>query len=179
MNDYGIRMESFSEADFDTLISWISSEKELVQFAGPTFRFPLTKEQLSEHLEDSRRYAFKIIHTKANQPIGYCEAYHADEQNGRLCRVIIGDKNYRGKGYGTLLAKLLTAWTFDNLHVNSINLNVYDFNAAAIRSYENAGFKKMAVNEMTTQIENENWGSFKMAIEREVFYKKFRPYNSE
>ncbi len=49
-NNQNIRIEKFSETDFDTLLSWVKDEKELIQFAGPIFSFPLTKEQLIKHL---------------------------------------------------------------------------------------------------------------------------------
>ena len=171
MKHQDIRLEHFSESDFTTLISWIKDDKELMQFAGPIFSFPLTKEQLHNYIADTNRHVFKIIHNDTNTVIGHCESYKTDEQNSRLCRILIGNKNYRGIGYGTLLTKLLTKWTFDNSHSNFVELNVYDFNTSAIKSYENAGFKKIAINEAITQINDENWKSYKMTVERETFYK--------
>lgn len=172
MKDFDIRLEIFSETDFDTLISWVKDENELIQFAGPIFSFPLTKEQLHDNLADIKRHAFKIIHNDTNTTIGYGEVYKTDEQNSRLCKILIGDKKFRGKGYGIILTKLLTQWSFDNLKVNFIDLNVYDFNNFAIKAYEGVGFKKTTTNELTTQVGNENWTSYKMTIGREEFYKK-------
>jgi RimJ/RimL family protein N-acetyltransferase len=86
----------------------IENFSELIQFAGTIFSFPLTKEQLRNYLADSKRYTFKIIHNDTNTTIGHCEAYKMDEQNSRLCRILIGDKTFHGKGYGTILTKILT-----------------------------------------------------------------------
>lgn len=174
-NNQDIRIEKFNDTDFDTLLSWVKDEKELIQFAGSIFNFPLTKEQLRTYLSDAKRYAFKIIHNHTNNTIGHCEAYKTDEQNSRLCRILIGEKNFRGKGYGTILTKLLTEWSFEHLNTNSIDLNVYDFNTSAIKSYENVGFKITAINEATTEVNNENWTSYKMTVTREEFYEKNRP----
>ena len=174
MDNQDIRLEPFCETDFDTLISWVTNEKELVQFAGPVFTFPLTKEQLYHYLTDTKRYAFKVIHTDSNLVIGHCEVYMMNEQSSKLCRILIGDKSFRGKGYGTLLTQLLTEWTFDNMQVNFVDLNVYDFNTYAIRAYENAGFKKTAINEATTRVSNEHWTSYKMTVRREIFYERVR-----
>ena len=44
-----IRLKPFTARDFLRLINWMDSERELVQFAGPTFSFPLTEKQLSEY----------------------------------------------------------------------------------------------------------------------------------
>lgn len=169
-----IRLEIFFETDFDRLISWVNDEKELIQFAGPIFSFPLTREQLYTYLADTKRHAFKIIHNDTNTTIGHCEVYKEDEQNSKLCRILIGDKNFRGKGYGKLLTTILTEWTFDNLHAHFVNLNVYDFNTSAIKSYESVGFKITAINETTTQVNNENWRSYKMTVDREQFQEKIR-----
>lgn len=174
MNDCEIKLENFSETDFETLISWVKDEKELMQFAGPIFSFPLTKEQLRSYIADTERYAFKIIHSATNTTIGHCEAYKTDDQNSRLGRILIGDKKFRGKGYGTLLTKLLTGWIFDNLQVSFVDLNVYDFNTSAIKSYENVGFKIVGINETTTLVSNENWTSYKMRVDRENFHEKIQ-----
>lgn len=173
-NNQDIRLEKFSETDFDTLLSWVKEEKELIQFAGPIFSFPLTREQLRNYLTDTKRHAFKVIHNDTNTTIGHCEAYKTDKQNSKLCRILIGDKNFRGKGYGTILIKILTEWSFDNLNTNFVDLNVYDFNTSAIKSYENVGFKKIYTNQATTQVNNENWASYKMTVTREEFYEKIR-----
>lgn len=176
-----ITFEPFTDADFDRLISWIKNEKELVQFAGPVFNFPLTRAQLHNYLIDPKRHAFKIIHVDTHTVIGHCEAYQEDEQHSRLCRILIGDKSFRGKGYGTVLTKMLTEWIFENLQAEYITLNVYDFNAAAIKSYEKAGFVITAVNENKIQVCDEMWTSYKMRVDRENFYNitKQKPTNIE
>jgi RimJ/RimL family protein N-acetyltransferase len=170
--EQNIRLEKFSEKDFDRLISWINDEKELIQFAGPIFTFPLTHEQLHNYLADIKRHAFKIIHNETNNTIGHCETYQTNEQNSRLCRILIGDKSFRGKGFGTILTKLLTEWSFENLKINSVDLNVYEFNTFAIKAYEKVGFKKTIMSEGITRVNNESWKSHQMSVTREEFSEK-------
>jgi len=142
-----------------------------VQFAGPVFSFPLTREQLEDNLADRRRHAFNIILEDSNQVIGYGEVYHTDAYQSRLCRILIGDIHTRGKGYGKKgTAKLLT-WSFDHLHTDVVDLNVYSFNTAAIKAYESIGFKKIAVNESLVVVDHEEWISYNMKVTREEFYK--------
>lgn len=171
MKNAAIRLEKFSEIDFDTLIHWIKDEKELIRFAGPIFRFPISTEQLHHYTKDPKRHIFKIIHSATNQTIGHAELYQEDDRHSRLCRILIGDKNYRGKGYGTVLTKMLTIWAFENLETYSISLNVYDFNTFAIKAYENVGFKISKINEQTITVDNEIWTSYKMTIEKDDFDK--------
>lgn len=170
MNQTDIRLEHFSTADVERLISWIGNEKEMVKFAGPSFTFPLTKDQLLRHLDDTKRHAFNIIHNDTVTTIGHGEVYHTNEHTGRICLIIIGDKQFRGEGYGTMATRLLTDWSFKNLHTKMVDLNVYDFNTAAIKAYERVGFRIITNNNTPTIIDGESWTSCRMQITREQFY---------
>ncbi len=158
-----ITLQPFTEKDFGNLISWIDNEKELIQFAGPIFKFPLTVEQLKNYLEEPNRHPFKIIIKNSNLAIGHCEAYTCNN-SVRLCRIIIGNKNYRGQGLGYTATKLLIKWSINNLKPSTINLNVYDFNTTAIKCYEKIGFKRTEETKTTT-LQNETWTSIKMILE--------------
>lgn len=163
-NEQRIRLENFSETDFDTLISWVKDEKELVQFAGQIFQFPLTAEQLKEYLKDKNRHPFKIVLNTSNTVIGHCEAYQTSNDTVKLCRIIIGDKSYRGQGLGYEATKELINWCIENLRPKTIELNVYDFNTIAIKCYEKLGFQR--TNDSKTIILNgENWTSVKMYLD--------------
>ena len=46
-----IELKPFTENDFPIFKSWIHSEEELFQFAGPIFTYPLTDEQLTKYIK--------------------------------------------------------------------------------------------------------------------------------
>ncbi len=54
--------------------------------------------------------------------------------------ILIGDKNYWNRGYGTDAVRLLLQHGFTTLNLNRIYLHVFDTNPRAIRAYEKAGF---------------------------------------
>lgn len=54
--------------------------------------------------------------------------------------IMIGNKNYWNKGYGTEAMELLLQHGFETLNLHRIMLRVYAFNPRAIRSYQKAGF---------------------------------------
>jgi diamine N-acetyltransferase len=54
--------------------------------------------------------------------------------------IMIGEKEYWGKGYGTEAVRLLTQYGFNTLNLNRIFLRVFEDNHRAIRAYEKAGF---------------------------------------
>lgn len=94
-----IRLQKFDHTCYDTLISWIDSAESLMQFAGPAFTFPLTKQQLDISLSDPKRFAFKVIEACNGITIGHAEIY-VSKTGAYLGRIFIGDPQKRGKGLG-------------------------------------------------------------------------------
>ena len=165
-----IRLGPFAKADFNKLISWVDSEEDLIQFAGPIFKFPLTERQLEKYLEDKNRFAFKVIETDPEQTIGHCEIY-LTEETAKLCRILIGEKSFRGKGLGLQIVNDLLEISFAHFDRPFIELNVYDWNVGAIKCYEKAGF---AINKNKTsiiEVKGMLWNSLNMTIDKATWDK--------
>jgi RimJ/RimL family protein N-acetyltransferase len=138
-----ITLEKFTEEDFDRLINWIKSEDDLIVFAGPGFKFPLTNEQLSEYIDSKNRIVYKVIESKSNKVIGHCELNDINQntKNARVCRVLIGDESCRNKGYGKKVVQELINVAFNELSLNNLTLKVYEKNLSAVKCYTNCGFE--------------------------------------
>jgi RimJ/RimL family protein N-acetyltransferase len=96
-----INILPFYPSDFFQFISWIDSHETLVQFAGATtFQFPATEVQLQSYCEKTDRLIFKVIHMADNKNIGHAELLFLGDGKARICRVLIGDPAFRGKGLG-------------------------------------------------------------------------------
>lgn len=54
--------------------------------------------------------------------------------------IMIGEKDYWNKGYGTEVMRTMCHYGFEELNLNRIWLRVYDTNPRARKAYENAGF---------------------------------------
>jgi RimJ/RimL family protein N-acetyltransferase len=152
------------------LISWISNEEELMQFGGPSFRFPLTPEQLDISLADTNRIAFRIVRIDTNRSIGHAEIYLLDDA-ARLGRIIIGDTSQRGKGIGQQVMHLLLEYTFNQLGKTKAELNVFDWNIAAIKCYEKVGFIKDDSKRLERTVNGKTWTAFNMWIDKKIYYE--------
>lgn len=85
---------------------------------------------------------FGIFYNKNNKHIGNIKLEPINPMEGKAALgLLIGNKDYWGKGIGTEATKLLIQYAFDNLKINEINLGVISENKAAIRVYEKAGLK--------------------------------------
>ncbi|HRG38886.1 MAG TPA: GNAT family protein [Bacteroidia bacterium] len=160
-----IELEPFNKSDFSRLISWIHSGEMLLQFAGGIFKHPLTHQQLHEYLKDENRIAFKVLYKQTNEIIGHAEIMKMDDHHVKICRIIIGDQNQRGKGYGQALMKELVIFAAEKLKAKSIELNVYDWNTSAIKCYERVGFKINPLKSKTVKFKDEvEWKAVNMVF---------------
>ncbi|MEP6513720.1 MAG: GNAT family protein [Parafilimonas sp.] len=161
-----IKLERFDKNDYDDLISWIDSEETLMQIAGPIFSFPLTHEQLDESLQNKNRFAFNVIDLDTNENIGHCEIYLTDV-SAKLDHIIIGKELQRGKGVGKQIVNALVEFVFNNFDRSKIELNVFDWNVAAIKSYEKVGFKINPDKKLEQKIKGQTWTAFNMILNNE------------
>ena len=158
-----INLQRFSEKDFCNLISWVTSRQDLIQFAGSIFEFPLTKKQLNNYIKNSAVNAYKVMHGKVH--IGHAEIYFAENNPPKLCRILIGDKNYRGKGFGQEIVNQLLDICKEKYNPGIVELNVFDWNESAIKCYEKVGFKFNREKQKEIIVNGKNWLSINMFIE--------------
>jgi RimJ/RimL family protein N-acetyltransferase len=101
-------------------------------------------EELKQYIIDknnSQNCLFLGIFLKDGKHIGNLKLEPIDFKNEKgTLGILIGDKEYWGKGLGTEAVKLLVSWAFNNLKLEEVNLGVISENKAAIRVYEKAGF---------------------------------------
>jgi RimJ/RimL family protein N-acetyltransferase len=57
----------------------------------------------------------------------------------------IGEREYRGKGYGSDAIRLILRYAFEELNLYRVWTHTISFNQAAMRCFERAGFKKEGV----------------------------------
>ncbi|MES2430735.1 MAG: GNAT family protein [Bacteroidota bacterium] len=160
-----IQLQKLTPQDFDTLISWVDTAELLMQFAGPGFTFPLTHQQITSSVNDPHRLAFKVIETTTDEMIGHAEIY-LKEKSACLGRIIIGDKDRRGKGIGQEIMKQLLEYSFSKLNQTKVELNVFDWNANAIKCYEKFGFEIERGKERETKMNDEIWTVVNMTLEK-------------
>lgn len=146
-------LESFDPTqDIDRLMSWIDSEFINVVWASKTFSFPLEKQQLINHFNNSEPNnitPFKLViineETSEKVVVGHAEIENLIEEI-KISRVII-DEKHRGRGFGTAALRLLIDWIKNNLpEYNKICLTVFTFNKNAIAVYQKVGFELFEID---------------------------------
>ncbi len=86
-------------------------------------------------------YHFVICRLTDGEPIGTAGLHDLDLVNGNAeFGISIGEKGEWNKGYGTDALNAICDFGFGELRLHRVELEVYEGNARARRSYEKAGF---------------------------------------
>ena len=160
-----IELEAFTEGDFKVFKDWIHNEEELSQFAGRTFSYPVTDEQLLNYIRTPEKRSFKVILNATNETIGHC-SINFEAGNYRLCRILVGKKELRGQKIGEQIIRKMVDLLFLDPKVEKLDLNVFDFNKAAIRCYGKVGFKIDHNNSSEITVNGKVWKRLNMVLKR-------------
>lgn len=86
---------------------------------------------------------FFVIDYKRIRSVGTIALYEFGEDDCSIGKVVIGEKNLRGKGlayYSFIMAMCIGIW---ELKINKFKLSVHEKNFVALKLYRKLGFKKV------------------------------------
>jgi RimJ/RimL family protein N-acetyltransferase len=166
-----LTLEPFAMTDAGRLIGWVPDARFLMQWSGPQYRFPLTREQLAQTFaateqEPSAHLMFTARESPGARAVGHIELMRIDraQRSGHVARVLIGEPDCRGRGLGTEMMRLLIAHAFGPLELATLTLGVFTFNASAIACYRRLGFVPVEGPPLTRAFENESWDLLLMKL---------------
>jgi len=103
---------------------------------------PELKKYVRKKIDNPDIIFFGIFEKDTNIHIGNVKLEINREQKKAIFGILIGDKNYWGRGLGTEATKLISEYAFINSDIDEIELGVISDNIVACKAYERAGFKK-------------------------------------
>jgi len=122
---------------------WVNDPETRVPL-GSLFR-PMSEDAEREFIEstakDENAVHLAIVLRDGDRHIGVMGLHELNWKDRRATfGIFIGEKDCRGRGYGTEATQLMLQHAFRSLNLHRVELTVYAFNKQAIRSYEKAGF---------------------------------------
>lgn len=139
-------LRAYKAEDIPFATSFVN-DKELKKLLVTNIPFPTTpweeeswvKAQTSNN---DGKYNFAIEDLETKKYIGGCGIQSVNWLSRvAVVGIMIGDKDYWGKGYGTDAMMVLKRFIFEDMNINKIRLHTFSFNERAIKSYEKCGFK--------------------------------------
>lgn len=140
-----VNLRAIERKDLDEIMKWVN-DREVTKYLA-AFLYPVSQEEEEKFLERamSRNDTEKnlVMETKERVYIGQISLHKIDWKNSNAeLGIVIGNKEYWGKGYGTEAIKILLHHAFNQMNLYKIYLQVFEFNQRGIRCYEKCGFKK-------------------------------------
>jgi RimJ/RimL family protein N-acetyltransferase len=108
---------------------------------------------------------FAIEDIKKNLHIGNCALHKINWEKG-CCEmgIMIGDKDYWDKGYGSDAIKSIIKLSLSVLRLKNIVLNVYSYNKRAIKVYKKLGFKVIQIQNKEHFYDGKFWDTLVMEL---------------
>jgi acetyltransferase, GNAT family len=134
-------IKGISDKNKNYIVEWTNGKgKEfLEQWAGASLDFPLTASQI-----DDLKNIYSIF--CENEFVGIIQKIRKEHDNIHIGRFLINPE-LTGRGLGKRALIEFINLIFQDENVNSITLNVFDYNAGAKKLYEKVGFEVVNVTE--------------------------------
>lgn len=135
-----IQYEKFVEQHIPTYYKWRNDETVAV-FDQSEFLRPRSYEEIEDWaqiLVNGHTYIASVDGVY----IGTIALMKVDERNRHAeLAIVIGEKDYWSKGYGSQMMHTLLEYGFEGLNLERLYLHVFSFNERAIKFYEKFNFK--------------------------------------
>lgn len=114
---------------------------------------------------DSANYLFGIFNKTNNSHIGNIKLWIFDKNHcSAELGVVIGEKEYWGKGYATEAIKSITQWGFSSTGLKRIEAGCYDSNMGSLRAFLKAGYTVEGFKRSCVESEGVRVGCFSLAM---------------
>lgn len=137
-----INIEPIKIQDIETIRMWRNNENDNDIFFNNKY---ISKEEQKKWYEKYKNNVndkmFIIYCDKIS--VGTVALYNIDFENNiaEFGRLLIGNKEFRGKNIAFTATKILCKYGFNKLNLNKITLEVYKKNIKALNLYKRVGFK--------------------------------------
>jgi len=143
-----VLLRPVKRSDISYFLKWFN-DPEILQYVG--LYLPMTEmseEKFIEDLGTTRARSdvvlvIEAIEGDSTKPIGSCGLHNiSPKDHNALFGIVIGEKDYWSKGYGTEAARLLIDYGFQQLNLHRISSGALAFNDRSIKLHKKLGFRE-------------------------------------
>jgi RimJ/RimL family protein N-acetyltransferase len=141
-----VRLRAVELDDLDRYLAWVN-DPEVVQYLATQAAHPVSRVQEEEWIRQAVKqtrppeitYAIETLQDGTH--IGSVSLHHVGHTAHHSdLGVLIGDKTYWNRGFGTDAITTMLHHAFEDLNLNRVSLEVHDDNGRAIACYRKCGF---------------------------------------
>ena len=140
-----VNLRAVERKDLEEIMKWVN-DREVTKYLS-AFLYPVSRAEEEKFLERAMSHNDTeknlVMETKEGDYIGQISLHKIDWKNRNAeLGIVIGNKEYWGKGYGTDAIKILLNHAFNQMNLYKVYLRVFDYNQRGVRCYEKCGFKE-------------------------------------
>ncbi|GLS92059.1 N-acetyltransferase [Psychromonas marina] len=150
---------TFTDKDFKQLIDWISCDELNYLWAGPTYSYPLTVQQITTHCDQPE--VFPFLFQVSGRNAGFIELYRVADDHYRICRVFIANE-YRGHGLSKQMMANIIVKAQVKFNCKLLSLAVFEHNIVAKNCYLALGFDVVDTEIGTRVYKEKSWNLVRM-----------------
>ncbi len=155
--------------DYSYIHNWITDERTHALWCANLIPYPMTEEKLQDVLEkdaaDGGGCAY-VATADDGTLLGFFVLSVNVINNSGFLKFVIVNNEFRGKGYGAQMIKLIQRYAFEIAGVSSIQINAFDVNTSARKCYARNGFVEDSFTENALVFHDESWGRYHMAVSK-------------
>ena len=137
-------LSPFDAEDIESYTKWAEwmNDKTVADTYGGNHNL-VSLSSAKKTIGELKGHRFSIILLDSEILIGHISLHDVDHFNrNAFLGIVIGEEEYRNKGYGTEAVRLVLDYGFKTLNLHSIMLSVHADNSAAIACYKKVGFSE-------------------------------------
>jgi RimJ/RimL family protein N-acetyltransferase len=166
-----VRLAAMQRDYLPLFVEWVN-DYEIAGFINPGLITPISLDDENDWFDEMRKSKeskiFAILTLDEDKVIGNCSLGRISWKNrSATFGILIGDRQYWDKGYGTDATQALMRYAFDEMGLNRVELWVFAYNTRAIRCYEKVGFKLEGTRRQSTFRDGRWWDEHMMALLRD------------
>lgn len=143
-----VLLRPVKRSDISYFLRWFN-DPEVIQYLE--LYLPMTEmseEKFIEELGSTRARSdvllvIEAIEGGSAKPIGNCGLHEIDSKDHKaIFGMVIGEKDYWSKGFGTEAARLIINYGFQQLNLHRISSAAFAFNERSIKLHKKIGFQE-------------------------------------
>ena len=139
-------LRPLASGDLRRCVKWFS-DPQIIRFLGRNTPVTFAEEEKwfrdYERRTDEQIFAIEVD----GRHIGNLGLHRIDRTHRKAdIGIVIGEREYWSMGIGTEALRVALRYGFDALGLNKISLDVLEYNARAIRTYERVGFQREGIH---------------------------------
>ena len=138
-----VRLRAVEPEDAENAFRWMNDQEVARNLMA---RYPFSLESEREWVKGAGKpldfaNARFAVETKDGVHIGHCGLHNASAENRHAeLGIMIGEKEYWGRGFGTDAMLTLLRFAFQQMNLHKVTLGVFEFNERALAMYTKLGF---------------------------------------